>query len=249
MVPGSTIIGTMGTKASIAIVESSNIFREGLVLVLGRLGHHVAIIADHGEHYIAASKQCPVDQVIVDVGPYLDKPMRCMDGLATLGHIRAHQRPLPALALSALPDAAIAYRSFRAGAAGFENRELSEPLLGQIVATLLRGDYFKNPYVLQYMDGVTKAPPKVVLSDHERLATLTDREREVVGWVLQVPRFNFSQIAERMGVKGTTIKSHMENIFAKLGVHSRECLILFVIGTDAVLVGHAASTALPVLAF
>jgi DNA-binding NarL/FixJ family response regulator len=190
------------------------------------MGYHVAIIADHGDHFIKASKQCPVDLVVVNVGPYR-KPMLGMNGLATAGFIREHTPLVPVLALSDQPDEAIAYRAFRAGALGFEHSEVDEPVLARMMATLLRGDYFSNHYMRAYMAGVRKPEPKLVLSGMECLASLTKTEVQLFQVVLQEPRSTLASIAARRDRSYNTVKTHMQHIHQKLKLRSRAALIHF----------------------
>lgn len=53
----------------------------------------------------------------------------------------------------------------------------------------------------------------------EGLAALTDREREILALVAQGLRND--QIAHRLGLKPSTVKFHLQNIFQKLGVRNR----------------------------
>ena len=56
----------MNAKGTIAVVDCDNVRRDGLVSRLTLLGHHVAIIADYLDHYIKASRECPVHVVVVN---------------------------------------------------------------------------------------------------------------------------------------------------------------------------------------
>src|SRR4030067_1005682 len=67
--------------------------------------------------------------------------------------------------------------------------------------------------VLPMMDGATANHPPVPALD------LTEREREVLA--LMVEGLNNTQIAGRLTVGPSTIKSHVSNILAKLGVTRR----------------------------
>lgn len=215
----------MDTKRTITIVEGPTIYREGLITVLTRLGYHVAIIADHGDHYIAASRQCAVDLVVVNVGPYLRMAGPSMEGLATLAWIKQQRPPLPVLALSDRPDAALAYRAFRAGARAFEHRDLDPALLARMLKTLLCGDYFGNRYKDDYHDGVHKAPQEHRPTNAERLALLTPKQKLVFDYVLRYPHISRPCMAGRLKMKPDTLKTHLSNIFSALGVGSMACLI------------------------
>jgi two-component system nitrate/nitrite response regulator NarL len=55
--------------------------------------------------------------------------------------------------------------------------------------------------------------------NESRLAPLTSREREVLG--LLADGRSTSDIAAEMGVSAATVRSHVQSVFTKLGVHSR----------------------------
>ncbi len=48
---------------------------------------------------------------------------------------------------------------------------------------------------------------------------LTDREREVLALIAR--HFTTAEIAARLGLSKTTVRTHVEHILAKLGVRSR----------------------------
>jgi DNA-binding NarL/FixJ family response regulator len=66
----------------------------------------------------------------------------------------------------------------------------------------------------------TKKDPEM-----DRIATLTDREREVVGLVGE--GLKSKDVAERLFISETTVRHHLTSIFSKLEVSDRVELMLF----------------------
>jgi DNA-binding CsgD family transcriptional regulator len=63
-----------------------------------------------------------------------------------------------------------------------------------------------------------------LLLDEERNApSLTAREREILHWVARGS--TNSQISEALWIAPTTVRKHLENIYAKLGVHGRAAAV------------------------
>jgi DNA-binding NarL/FixJ family response regulator len=62
---------------------------------------------------------------------------------------------------------------------------------------------------------------------------LCDREREIVGYV--VHGFTNREIADRLGISGRTVSTHLVNIYEKLDVHSRAELTVLVRAADHVI--------------
>lgn len=58
---------------------------------------------------------------------------------------------------------------------------------------------------------------------HERLDCLTAREQEVMGLVST--GCTNAQVAARLSITSLTVRKHLENIFAKLGVHNRTAAV------------------------
>lgn len=54
---------------------------------------------------------------------------------------------------------------------------------------------------------------------------LTEREREIVKWVIQ--RMTNKEIAAQLGISDNTVKTHVRNIFGKLKISHRLQLLLY----------------------
>src|SRR5262249_59959687 len=57
----------------------------------------------------------------------------------------------------------------------------------------------------------------------EQIATLTGREREIVDYLAE--GHSNAEIAERLTIAPTTVRKHLENIYAKLGVRNRTAAV------------------------
>lgn len=77
----------------------------------------------------------------------------------------------------------------------------------------LRLDAGQRSLVVELIDGV------LLLEERQRLPRVTAREREILELVAE-GRTN-AEIAERLWVSPGTVRKHLENVFAKLGVHTR----------------------------
>ena len=77
----------------------------------------------------------------------------------------------------------------------------------------LRIDARDRSLVVEFVDGA------LLLEERRRMPRLTPREREILDLVDE-GRTN-AEIAELLWVSPGTVRRHLENIFAKLGVHTR----------------------------
>ena len=84
----------------------------------------------------------------------------------------------------------------------------------------LRIDAGDRMLVVEFVDGA------LLLDERCRLPRLTSREREILDLVAE-GRTN-AQIAERLWLSPGTVRKHLDNVYAKLGVHTRTAAAAFV---------------------
>jgi DNA-binding CsgD family transcriptional regulator len=61
------------------------------------------------------------------------------------------------------------------------------------------------------------------------LEKLTDRQREIVRWAAQ--GLSNKEIGRRLGISPTTVKTHLQNIFERVGISGRRQLVLHALGS------------------
>ncbi|MEV4557023.1 response regulator transcription factor [Kitasatospora sp. NPDC049285] len=146
-------------------------------------------------------------------------PSRALsDGIALLGRIcRAHPR-LRTVVLAAADDPQRAVRALQAGANGWVARESSLGALMAVIRGVLRDETHLPPALLT---GVVRelTSARRDRSESERLvAALTPREEEVLRCM--VAGLGRQAVAERLYLSPHTVRTHMQNVLGKLGVHS-----------------------------
>ncbi len=108
--------------------------------------------------------------------------------------------------------------SVRAGAAAWVRKEESLAYLLQVIRGVAVGEMWLPP-------AETEAVLRVLLQEHEQqresdrlLASLTRREREVLACLADGA--GRQDVAERLHLSANTVRTHLQNLMAKLGVHS-----------------------------
>ncbi|GAA2371495.1 response regulator transcription factor [Nonomuraea africana] len=115
------------------------------------------------------------------------------------------------------------YEALRAGASGFLVKDAEPAELRHAVRVAARGDALLSP-------GVTRrlieefASSQGARPDEARLAVLTARERQVLGRIAQ--GLSNGQIAETLFMSPATVKTHVNRIMSKLGLHDRAQLVV-----------------------
>jgi len=140
------------------------------------------------------------------------------DGIALLARVcRAHPE-LRAVVLATADDPQRAVRALQAGACGWVAKESSLSALMAVVRGVLRDETHLPPALLT---GVVRelTSARRDRSESERLvAALTPREEEVLRCM--VAGLGRQAVAERLYLSPHTVRTHMQNVLGKLGVHS-----------------------------
>jgi len=158
-------------------------------------------------------------QVLPDV-VLMDMVMPDMDGVAATRAIRRQFPSVQVIALTSFKEAGLVQNALQAGAIGYLLKDVSADELAQAIRAAHAGRATYSSEAVQAL-AHTMAQPPTPGQD------LTARERAVLA--LMVEGLNNTQIADRLVVSPSTIKSHVSHILAKLGVASRtEAVVLAV---------------------
>ncbi|TMR98970.1 response regulator transcription factor [Nonomuraea basaltis] len=194
----------------VVVVEDHPVFAEGLLTLLSDLpGVEVAGMAGTGEAAVDL-----VDQVLPDV-VLMDLRLPGMDGVAATAHIIARHPQVAVLALTMMSDDASVLAAIRAGARGYLLKEATPAEIVRSLEAVAAGQVVFSPAtgtrVLSALTSQATGP--------RPLPELTDREREVLH--LLATGLTNTAIAQRLFLSEKTVRNHVSNIFAKLGVSDR----------------------------
>ncbi|MBN2119081.1 MAG: response regulator transcription factor [Anaerolineales bacterium] len=142
----------------------------------------------------------------------MDMVMPDMDGAAATHLIRQQFPQVQVIALTSFKEGDLVKNALEAGAIGYLLKDVSADELAQAIRAAHAGRATLSPEAAQALVETTNQPPVPGLD-------LTERELEVLA--LMVEGLSNTQIAGRLTVSSSTIKSHVSNILSKLGVSSR----------------------------
>ncbi|GAA1007272.1 DNA-binding response regulator [Acrocarpospora pleiomorpha] len=194
----------------IIVVEDHPIFADGLLALFRDLPEvEVVGVASTAETAIELVEQDAPDVILMDLH------LPGMSGVEATARIKASHPAVAVLALTMLSDDETIIAAVRAGARGYLLKEappaeiirsLQAVAAGQVVFGSSAGSR-----VLAALATETVRP--------RPLPELTDREREVLDLV--AAGLTNHAIAQRLFLSEKTIRNHVSNIFAKLGVSGR----------------------------
>jgi len=191
----------------VMLVDDHTMVRRGLATFLKVFDDlQLAGEAESGESAIQLCAEVLPDVILMDMS------LPGMDG-ATATHVIRQQFPqIQVIALTSFKEGKIIKNALEAGAIGYLLKDVSADDLVQAIRAANAGRATLSPEVAQALVETANQPPAPGLD-------LTEREREVLA--LMVEGLNNTQIAGRLTVSSSTIKSHVSNILSKLGVASR----------------------------
>jgi two-component system, NarL family, response regulator LiaR len=191
----------------VMLVDDHTMVRRGLATFLKVYDDlELAGEAANGEDAIQLCARALPDVVLMDM------VMPDMDGVTATQAIRQQFPTVQVIALTSFKDKGLVQDALQAGAIGYLLKDVSADELAQAIRAAHAGRATLSPEAAQALVRTAAKPPT---PGHD----LTKREREVLA--LLVEGLSNKQIADKLVVSPSTIKSHVSHILAKLGVASR----------------------------
>lgn len=200
------------------LVDDQELFLEGLSMILeSQDGIEVVGAARDGRQAIELTRELRPDVVLMDIR------MPVLDGVAATAAIRREspEPPPHVIVLTTVRHDRAVVDALRAGASGFLLKDARPEFLVQSVRAVVDGQQVIAP--AETFDLLRAFAPVRPAPDTSVLDGLTEREREL--FALAARGLSNAEIAQRLWVAETTVKTHMRAILAKLGVPSRVQLI------------------------
>jgi DNA-binding NarL/FixJ family response regulator len=196
-----------GGRARVMLADDHPMMLEGLGKILAPHFDVVGTAAD-GRALLEAAARLRPDLVIADVS------MPEIDGIEATRRLRATDPGIRVLILSVHGEPSGVRAAFAAGARGYLTKSSVADEIELAVREILDGRFYVSPIVAHaaIVQAEGAHPP-------EARETLTPREHEIAGLVgAGLPNL---EIARRLGVSVTTVRSHLKKVYSKLRLASR----------------------------
>jgi two-component system nitrate/nitrite response regulator NarL len=147
----------------------------------------------------------------------LDYRMPELDGLAVVAAVTRDGLPTHVLLLSATEDPATVYEALAAGAAGYLTKESDRDEIIAAVMKCARGEGYVPTYIASGLAN------EVRHRSRGDATLLSPREAEIIKLIadgLSVP-----DIAAKLHLAPTTVRTHVQNLYGKLGVSDRAAAV------------------------
>lgn len=198
----------------VLLVDDQALVRTGFRMILGAQPDlKVLGEAADGDTAVTRAAELAPDVVLMDIH------MPGLDGIAATERITAHRPDTRILVLTTFELDEYVVAALRAGASGFLTKDVTPEELVDAVRVVHRGEAVVAPKLLTRLLGTLLTPAAPGPRVPDGLAALTDREREVLTLIAR--GLSNTEIADTLGVSGSTVKNHVTSLFAKLGVRDR----------------------------
>jgi two-component system, NarL family, nitrate/nitrite response regulator NarL len=192
---------------NIVVGDDHKVFLDALAMVLRGQDFTVNVAGTEPEILAAVSRHQP-DVCLID------RHFSRGDSPEVIGRVIAACPSAKVLVLSADADTDGVLRALKGGASGYVHKTRGVTALTAAIGRILRGEVVVD---VPKSASVRRAPQRYGM---QRLAEfLTTRERQCLQFL--VDGLDTAQMAERLGVSPATVRTHVQSLLTKLGVHSR----------------------------
>ncbi|MFJ4847381.1 MULTISPECIES: LuxR C-terminal-related transcriptional regulator [unclassified Streptomyces] len=141
-----------------------------------------------------------------------------VDGIALVERVRSEHPATRTVVLAERDDARRAARALQAGASGWVAKDCSLSRLLAVMRGVLRDETHLPPALLTGVLRELTAARRHRTESEQLVESLTPREQEVLRCM--VAGLGRKAVAERLYLSPHTVRTHMQNVLGKLGVHS-----------------------------
>jgi two-component system, NarL family, nitrate/nitrite response regulator NarL len=202
----------LAERVTVVVADDHPVYREGLARAIDAYGTlHVVGQAADGATTLAAVRSLRPAVAVVDF------KLPDMDGIEVLSAAAREAAPTAFVIVSAFDDMATVYRAIEAGARAYLPKVSPASELCDAILSVSRGHTVIPPSMQ------TGLALEIRRRQQASEPVLTPREREILA--LTAEGLSAPEIAERLFVGVTTVKSHLQHVYTKLHVSDRAAAV------------------------
>jgi len=201
-----------GAKVRVVVADDHPLYREGVVRALSASGQ-VDVVAQEsaGRPALAAIQEHRPDVALIDY------KLPGLDGVAITHAVVRDGLPTRVLLLSAFTDSGLVYKALQTGAVGYLPKEARREQIVDAVLACSRGESVIAP---ELTSGLVS---EIRLRSRNDAPALTERESEILRLIAAGK--TLPEIAKELYLGVTTVKTHVQHLYEKLGVSDRAAAV------------------------
>jgi two-component system, NarL family, nitrate/nitrite response regulator NarL len=199
-------------RVTIIVADDPPVYRTGLGAVIEQR-EELELLAECGDGRTAVAE---IRARRPDVA-LLDVRMDGLDGIAVLDRLGGARSPTRAVFLSAFADGDVVARALGAGAAGFLSKSSDRDDICDAILAAAGGRIVLSP---DLQESVLEELRRPAPPEHR---PLSGREVEIMRCVAR--GMSAPETAARLGIAPSTVKTHLQRVYRKLGVADRAAMV------------------------
>ncbi len=214
------------TDVHIIVVDDQRLVREGFKKLLELTDPHILVdaVCAHGAEALQTLANMEAQRQIPDIA-LLDIQMPVMDGIAATQHITERWPQIKIILLTTFDADDLILAGLRAGAAGYLLKDSAPDDLVAAIYAVYHGETSLQPAIAAKV--VRRALQNSAPARAETTAPneLTEREKDILRWLGKGA--SNREMSETLFITEGTVKNHVSNILAKLGLRDRTQAALY----------------------
>ncbi len=214
---------------SVLLADDQALVRDGFRALIEREPDlRVVAEAEDGVEAVELTTRCRPDVVLMDIR------MPRVDGLTATRRVLALPHPPRVLVLTTFDRNEWVFDALRAGASGFLLKDVRAGQLAEAIRTVAAGESLLAPAITRRLiEQHIRDRPRPV--DTAALERLTGREVDVLRLV--AGGLSNAEIAHRLVIEHSTVKTHVNRVLTKLALRDRTQAVVFAYESGLVTVG------------
>jgi NarL family two-component system response regulator LiaR len=220
----------MTAPISVLVVDDHRMFAEALEMLLaGEEDVEIAGAVGTGEEALEVVARVSPGVVLMDI----DLPG--IDGIEATRRIRELSPSTQVVIITAYQEPAVMARAIEAGACGFVPKTQTADQLVGVIRGAAAGEMVLPSGDIRAVLGKLQAAQRARADAGWLIDQLTSREIQVLQAIAQGS--STREVAETLFISQLTVQTHVKNILAKLGVHSKLEAVTFALRHDLIRIG------------
>lgn len=193
------------------ILDDHELFRDGLVSVLGQEGFEIVVAAGSARDLLEQVERAAPDVVLMDLD------LLELSGVELIRRLSGRETPVPVVVLTVAADGPAVIEALEAGACGYLLKDASVREIADAIVAAARGEALLSPRVASRLVARLREPPGTPLAGAP--TDFSDRQLEILQ--LLTRGVSNQQIAGALFLSEHTVKTHVSSILLKLEVDNR----------------------------